>query len=121
MIGKQLRKKNATIALNVLYAKNEKYVLHMFQNITQIVTKIYELDLAKLLSSLGLAWQAALKKTKVKLDLLTYINMLLLVEKGIRGAIFYSIYQYVKANNKSMRDYDKLKESSYIQYWDVNN
>ena len=47
--------------------------------------------------------------------------MLLLVEKGIRGAICHSIYQYAKANNKYMKDYDKNKESSYIQYWDVNN
>ena len=47
--------------------------------------------------------------------------MLLLVEKGIRGAICHSIYQYAKANNKYMKDYDKNKESSYIQYWYVNS
>ena len=47
--------------------------------------------------------------------------MLLMVEKGIRGGICHSIYQYAKANNKYMKDYDKNKESSYIQYWDVNN
>ena len=49
-------------------------------------------------NSPGLAWQAAFKKTKVKLDLLTDINMLLMVEKGIRGGICHSIYQYTKAN-----------------------
>ena len=37
------------------------------------------------------ACQAALKKTKVKLDLLTYIDMLLMVEKGMRGRICHSI------------------------------
>ena len=83
--------------------------------------KIYELDPAKFLSAPGLAWQAALKKTKVKLDLLTDIDMLLMVEKGIRGGICHSIYRYAKANNKYMKDYDKNKESSYLQYWDVNN
>ena len=61
------------------------------------------------------------KKTKVKLDLLTDIDMLLMVEKGIREGIYYSIYRYSKANNKYMKDYDKNKESSYLQYWDVNN
>ena len=66
-------------------------------------------------------WQAAFKKTKVKLDLLTNIDMLLLVEKGISGGICHSIYRYAKANNKCMKDYDKNKESSYIQYCDVNN
>ena len=39
-----------------------------------------------------LAWQAALKDNKVKLDLLTDIYMLLMVEKGIRGGICHSIY-----------------------------
>ena len=60
----------------------------------------------------------ALKKTKLKLDLLTDIDMLLMVEKG---GICHSIYQYAKANNKYMKDYDKNKESSYLQYWDVSN
>ena len=68
----------------------------------------------------GLAWQAALKKTKLKLDLVTDTNMLLMVEKGIRGGICHSIYQYAKAN-KYMKDYDNNKESLYVQYWDVNN
>ena len=44
-----------------------------------------------------------------------------MVEKGIRGRICHSIYRYVKANNKYMKDYAKNKESSYLQYWDVNN
>ena len=47
--------------------------------------------------------------------------MLLIVENGIRGGICYSIYQYAKANNKYMKDYDKHKELSYIQYWDTKN
>ena len=40
-----------------------------------------------------------------------------MAEKGIRDAI----YQYVKANNKFMKDYDESKESLYLNYWDVNN
>ena len=47
--------------------------------------------------------------------------MLLMLEKYITGGIYHSIYRYAKANNKYMKDYDKNKESSYIQYWDVNN
>ena len=47
--------------------------------------------------------------------------MLLSVEKVIRGWICHSIYRYAKANNKYMKDYDKNKESSYLQYWDLNN
>ena len=82
--------------------------------------KIYKLDPAKFLSALGLAWQAALKNTRVKLDVLTDIDMLLMIEKGFRGRICHSIYQYAKANNKYMKDYDKNNESSYIKYWDAN-
>ena len=57
----------------------------------------------------GLAWQTALKKTKVKSDYLTDYDMLLMVEKGIRGGICHSVYWYAKANNKYMKDYDKKK------------
>ena len=55
------------------------------------------------------------KKAKVKLDLLPDIDMLLMVEKGIRGGICDSNYRYAKATNKYMKDYDEIKESSYIQ------
>ena len=44
-----------------------------------------------------------------------------MVEKGIRGLICHAVHQYVKANNKYMKDYDKNKESSYLKYWDVTN
>ena len=83
--------------------------------------KNYHLDPVKFLSAPELAWQAVLKKTEVKAELLTVIDMLLMVEKGIRGGICHAKYQYAKANNKSMKDYDKNKESSYLKYWDVNN
>ena len=83
--------------------------------------KIYEIDPSNFLLAPGLAWQAVLKKTKVKLDLSTDIDMLFMVEKGIRGGICHSIYRYTKANYKYMKNSDKNIESSYIQYWDANN
>ena len=55
------------------------------------------------------------------MELLTDIDMLLMVQKGIRGGICHSIYQYAKANNKYMKDYDKNIESSYLKYWNINN
>ena len=79
----------------------------VFENFGNMCLEIYKFNPAKFLSALGLAWQAALKKTKVKLALLTYIDMLLMVEKGIRGGIYHSIYQYAKSNNKYMKDYHK--------------
>ena len=44
-----------------------------------------------------------------------------MVQNVITGDICYSIYQYEKANNKHMEDYDKNKESPYLQYWGNNN
>ena len=85
--------------------------------------KIYQLDPAKCLSDPGLVWQAALKKTEVevKLELLTDIDLLLIVKKGIRRGICNTSHRYAKANNKYMKNYDKNKELSYLKYWDVNN
>ena len=76
---------------------------------------------AHFLSLPGLAWQTCLKKTNVKLELLTDYDMLLMVEEGIRGGICHSIHRHTKANNKYMENYDENKESSYIQYLDTNN
>ena len=65
----------------------------------------YGLDLAHFLSAPGLAWQACLKKTKVELELLTNIDMLLMVEKGTRNRICPAIHRHAKANNKYMKNY----------------
>ena len=86
-------------------------------------SEIYELDPAHFLSSApGLAWQVCLRKTQVKLELLTDNDMLLLMlEEGIRGGMCQATDRYAKANNKYMRDHDKIKESSYLEYLDANN
>ena len=73
------------------------------------------------MSAPGLAWQACLKKTGVKLELLTDIDMLLMVEKGIRSGIFQAIHRHAKVNNKYMNNYNKDTISSYLMYLDANN
>ena len=93
----------------------------VFENFRNMCIKVYELDPTHFLSLPGLAWLACLKKTNVKLELLTNYDMLLMVKEGIRGGICHSIHRYAKANNKYMKNYDKNKESSYIQYLDANN
>ena len=82
---------------------------------------VYELDLTHFLSALGLTWQTCLKKAGVNLELLTDIDPLLMVEKGIRGEFFQAIYRYAKPNNKYMNNYDKRKIISYITYLNTNN
>ena len=83
--------------------------------------EIYELDPSYFYSAPGLAWQACLKKTGVKLELLTDIDMLLIYEKGIRGGMSQATYRYAKANNKYMKNCDKNKESAFLKYLDANN
>ena len=82
---------------------------------------LYELDPAYFVSAPGLAWQACLKKTGVKLELITDYDMLLMIEKGIRSGICQATHRYTKANNKYMKNYDKNIESSNIEYLDAND
>ena len=88
--------------------------------VLKYVSSHKELDPAQFLSAPGLAWQVSLKN-KVKLDQLTDVDLLLMVEKGIRIGICHAIYRYAKTNKKCMNDYDRNKELSYLKYWDVNN
>ena len=92
-----------------------------FNNFQNMCLKIYGVDFAHFLCAPGLPWQTILKNTKVKLDLLTEINILLMVEKGIRGGICHIVHQYAKAYNKYINDLDKNKETLYLNCWDVND
>ena len=83
--------------------------------------EIYQLDLIYFVSLPGLAWQFYFKKTGVKLELITDYDMILVIDKGIRGRICEATHRYAKANNKYMKNYDKNIESSYIEYLDANN
>ena len=93
----------------------------VFDNFRNKCIEIYKLDPAHFLSAPVLALQASLEKTGVKLQLLSDIDMLLMVEKGIRGGIVHAIYRYPKANNKYMNNYNKSIISSYLLYLDANN
>ena len=99
------------------------YCLRMFLKKLETNTLKY-MDLIHpscFLSACGLAWQTCLKKTEVKLELLTDHHMLLMIEESIRGRMCQSTYRYAKANNKYMKNYDKKLQSSYITYLDANN
>ena len=84
-----------------LYVQTDTLLLpDVFENFRNMCIKVYELDPAHFLSLPGLAWQACLKKTNIKLEMLTDYDMLLMVEEGIRGGICHSIHRHAKANNK---------------------
>ena len=78
-----------------LYVQSDTLLLaDVSENFRNMCLEIYELDPAHFLTARGLAWQAALKKTIVRLVLLTDIDLLLMVEKGTIGAICRVIHQY---------------------------
>ena len=100
-----------------LYVQSDTLLLaDLFENFRNMCVKICELDPAQFLSAPGLAWPACLKKTEVRLKLLTDVDMLLLVETGIKGGICHAIYRYAKANNKYMKNHNKDKEESFLQF-----
>ena len=93
----------------------------MYLKILEICLNIYELDLVYFVSAPGLAWKACLKRTEVELQLLTDYDIILIIEKGIRGGICQSTYRYAKGNNRYMKNYNKNIEPSFIEYLDANN
>ena len=105
-----------------MYVQNDTLLLEdVLKNFRNKCIEIYGLDPSHFMSASGLAWQACLKKTGVNTELLTDIDMFLMVEKGIRGAICHAIHRYAKENNKYMKNYDKNIISSYLEYLNANN
>ena len=105
-----------------LFVQSDTLLLaDVIENFRNMCIEVYELDPAHFLSLPELAWQACLKKTNIKLELLTDYDMLSMIEEGIKRGIFHSIRRHAKANNKYMKNYDRNEESSYIPYLDANN
>ena len=105
-----------------LYVQSDTALLaDIFESFRDKCIEIYELDPTHFLSAPRLAWQACLKKTGIKLELLTDNYMLLMFEKEIRGGMCQVSHHYAKANNKYLKNHDKNKESLYIEYLDSNN
>ena len=106
-----------------LYNQSDVLLLaDVFENFRDVCSKNYGLDPAWYYTAPGLAWDAALKITEVNLELLSDPDMLLMVEKGIRGGISMISNRYGKANNPYMDEkYDKNEATKYITYLDANN
>ena len=93
----------------------------VFENFRDICLKNYGLDPVYYYTAPGLAWDACLKMTGVNLELLSDVDKLLMIEKGIRGGISIISNRYGKANNKYMKDFNKKELSKYLMYVDANN
>ena len=106
-----------------LYLKSDVLLLtDVFEEFRNFCLENYSLDPAWYYTSPGLSWDALLKHSKIKLELLTDPDVLLLFEKGIRGGISMIPNRFGKANNKFMGDtFDPSQPSKFITYLDANN
>ena len=106
-----------------LYLKSDVLLIaDVFEEFRILCLENYELDPVWYFTAPGLSWDAALKKTKVRLELLIEPDMLLMFEEGIRGGISMITKRYSKANNPNMvKDFDKNSPTKHISYLDANN
>ena len=105
-----------------LYLKSDVLLLaDVFENFRKTCIQYYKLDPCHYFTSPGLSWDAMLKMTDIKLELMVEIDMFQFIEKGMRGGISYIANRYGKANNKYMKEYDEKAPSKYIMYLDANN
>ena len=105
-----------------LYLQSDILLLaDVFENFRKTCLQYYKLDPCHYFTSPGLSWDAMLKMTDIKLELMTDIDMFQFIEKGMRGGISYIANRFGSANNKYMKEYDDKAPSKYIMYLDANN
>ncbi|CAP20528.2 Protein CBG23762 [Caenorhabditis briggsae] len=105
-----------------IYMINDVLLLaDVFETFRNVSLKEYKLDPCWYYTSPGLAWDAMLFKTGVKLQTIKDVEMYNFIEKGIRGGMCNTMLRYSKANNKYMSNYNPEEESKYLLYLDANN
>lgn len=94
----------------------------IYETFRELCLTNYKIDTMHYISTPSLSWSILFYSTLVKTELLTDVDMLLFIERGIRGGLSTCIHRHTLANNKYMLDkYDKNREDIFLMYFDVNN
>ena len=105
-----------------LYLKSDVLLLaDIFENFRSTCLQYYKLDPTHYFTSPGLSWSAMLKRTGIKLELMSNVDQYQFIEKGMRGVISYIANRHLEANNPYIKGYNSKKPNTYIMYLDANN
>ena len=105
-----------------IYLKTDVLLLaDIFENFRDLCLIYYKLDPVYYFGTPGIAWDACLKISKQRLELITDPDMYLFIERAKRGGMFFIGHRYAKANNKYMKNFDPKKESCYLMYFYANS
>ena len=105
-----------------VYLKADVLLLtDVFENFRKTCMQYYKLDPCYYFTSPGLSWDAMLKMTNIRLNLISDVDMYQFVEKGMRGGVSYIANRFGEANNKYMKDFDENASEKHIMYLDANN
>ncbi|KAL4132044.1 hypothetical protein QTP88_009265 [Uroleucon formosanum] len=105
-----------------LYLKIDVLLLaDIFENFRDVCMKTYNIDPAYYYTTPGFSFDAMLKYTAIKLELLSEYEMLLMFEDGIRGGLTQASMRYAKSNNEKTPDYNQANPKSWLVYQDCNN
>lgn len=104
-----------------LYLKTDILLLcDVFEDFRETLYNLFKLDPAHYVTLPGFSFDAMLRFTKVEIELLTDVDMLMFVERALRGGITQCTMRHAKANNQYLDDFDASKEKSFLLYIDAN-
>ena len=93
----------------------------VIENFCEVCREHFGLDPSWYYTAPGLAWNACLKITNQTLMLLPDLDVVHMIEKGIRGGVAMTVTRYAEANNKYMKNWQKSLPSVFLAYFDANN